>query len=184
MYDETSLIPCRLSFTFKPVYVFLLLVERQLLAIIGDLFGAGTETTTTTLAWAILFMALHQDIQERLHREIIDIIGMTMPPKMEHRQLMPFTEACLLEVQRLGDIVPLGVPHALTADVHFMGYFIPKGTTVMSNLNSVHRDPNLWPDPEAFKPDRFLDENGKVVNREKMIPFSTGTSCRQLELLK
>ncbi|KAK2150699.1 hypothetical protein LSH36_394g01062 [Paralvinella palmiformis] len=58
--------------------------------------------------------------------------------RMHHRLQLPFTEACVLETQRLGDIAPFGVPHAVTEDTEFRGYFIPKDTEVFPNMYSVH----------------------------------------------
>ena len=95
-------------------------------------------------------------------------------PSMKDKASLPFTEACLLEIQRMADIVPLGVPHTVTEDVVLRGYTIPKGTTVMSNLYAVHRDPEVWTEPYKFNPERFLDEDGKVCKVEQLIPFSMG----------
>ena len=92
---------------------------------------------------------------------------------MHHRLNLPFTEACILEIQRLSDIIPLGAPHTVTEDVQFRGYFIPRGTVVLPNMYSVHMDPELWPEPEKFKPGRFLDK-GKKVDKRELIPFSVG----------
>ncbi|KAK2152707.1 hypothetical protein LSH36_321g07104 [Paralvinella palmiformis] len=139
---------------------------------IGDLFGVGTETTTTTLTWAILYMSLNCESQDRCQVELDGVIGEDLVPRMYHRALLPFTEACLLEIQRLGDIVPLGVPHAVTDDVHFRGYFIPKGTMILANMYGLHADPDLWSEPETFNPDRFLSDDGKIVNKEQLMPFS------------
>jgi cytochrome P450 family 2 subfamily U polypeptide 1 len=148
--------------------------ERQLLGITADLFGAGTETTTTTLMWSILYMCLNQQIQNRVHAEIDDVIGPGVVPTTRLRSQMPYTEACISEIQRISDIVPLGVPRGTTIDVNLKGYYIPEGTMVMANMHSVHWDSKLWPEPEKFKPERFLDAAGKIVRREELIPFSIG----------
>ena len=152
---------------------FVFVSERQLIGLCSDLFAAGTETTSTTLAWAIIYMSLNPDIQERVHAEIDNVIGCDVKPTMHHRLQLPYTEAFILETQRLGDLVPLGVPHAVTEDVYFRGYFIPKRTMVMPNMYGVHMNPDVWPEPEKFKPERFLDSNGKIDKKE-LIPFSLG----------
>lgn len=56
----------------------------------------------------------------------------------------------------------------------FSGYTIPKGTVVLPNLWSVHRDPTEWDDPDSFNPTRFLDEAGKLLRKECFIPFGFG----------
>ncbi|KAK2156661.1 hypothetical protein LSH36_208g04096 [Paralvinella palmiformis] len=147
--------------------------EKQLVCLCNDLFSAGTETSSTTLEWAILFMSLNSDTQARVHAEIDDVLGNDALPSMHHRIQLPFTEATILETQRLGNIVPLGVPHAVTEDVYFRDYFIPKGTMIIPNLYSVHIHPELWPEPEKFKPERFLDSDGNIDQKE-LIPFSVG----------
>ena len=154
-------------------HIFLYYSERQLVGLCNDLFGAGTETTSTTLAWAIIYMSSNPDTQARVQAEIDDVIGNEALPSMHHRLQLPFTEATILETQRLGDIVPLGVPHAVTKDVYFRDYFIPKGTMIIPNMYSVHMNPKLWPEPEKFKPGRFLDSEGKIDKKE-LIPFSLG----------
>ena len=98
----------------------------------------------------------------------------TALPSMRDRTRLPYTEAVILEVQRMGDISPLGVPHCLSQDVEFRGYHIPKGTTIMPILYAVHRDPNIWKEPYTFNPDRFLDEEGNINRDERLIPFSMG----------
>lgn len=57
----------------------------------------------------------------------------------------------------------------------FRGYTIPKGTVVLPNLWSVHRDPTVWDDPDTFSPTRFLDKEGKLLRKECFIPFGIGT---------
>jgi len=118
-------------------------------------------------------MSLNPDTQARVHAEIDDVLGNDALPSMHHRIQLPFTEATILETQRLGDVVPLGVPHAVTEDVYFRDYFIPKGTMVIPNMYSVHMNPELWPEPEKFKPERFLDSDGNIDQKE-LIPFSVG----------
>ena len=89
---------------------------------------------------------------------------------------MPYVEATIMEIQRVADIVPLGIPHSVLEDVEFRGYTIPKGTTVMSNLYAVHNDERIWDQPDVFKPSRFLDDDGRVLRREELIPFGIGNS--------
>ena len=75
--------------------------EKQLIQIIGDLFTAGTETTATTLLWGLTYMMRNPEVQEELHKEIDTILGPDQPPSYKDRDQMPYTEACLLEIQVL-----------------------------------------------------------------------------------
>ncbi|XP_033643982.1 cytochrome P450 2J6-like isoform X2 [Asterias rubens] len=140
----------------------------------GDLFGAGTETTSTTLRWALLYMVAFPDIQSRVQKELDEAVGRNRLPRLSDKPELPFTEAVLSEIQRMGSIVPLGVPHKCTEDTILRGYTVPKGSLVIANLWSVHMDPVEWPNPEQFNPERFLDDEGRFHRREKLIPFGIG----------
>lgn len=94
-------------------------------------------------------------------------------PSQDRRQ-MPYVEAAILEAQRFADIAPFSVTHAACEDVELNGLLIPKGSIVIPNIHSVHHDPALWGDPEVFRPERFLDEQGEVVKPEYLIPFFLG----------
>ena len=83
-------------------------------------------------------------------------------------------EATLLEVLRKGDIIPLSVTHSLSRDVTFHGYSIPQDAMIIPHLSSVLQDPEIWGDPENFRPERFIGPDGKLARPEEFIPFSTG----------
>ncbi|XP_069823412.1 cytochrome P450 2D17-like [Dendropsophus ebraccatus] len=143
-----------------------------------DLFSAGSETTSTTLRWGLLYMILYPDVQSKVQEEIDRVIGRERKPTMGDVLQMPYTNAVIHEVQRCGDIAPLGVPHMTHKDMEIKGYIIPKDTTVLTNLSSVLKDQQLWEKPFQFYPKHFLDENGKFIKREAFMPFSAGRrSC-------
>ncbi|XP_008634709.1 cytochrome P450 2D14 [Corvus cornix cornix] len=139
-----------------------------------DLFTAGSETSSTTLRWALLYMLLHPEIQSKVQAEIDKVIGRERPPTMKDQASMPYTNAVIHEVQRYGDIVPVGLPHMTYRDTELQGFFIPKGTTIITNLSSVLKDETLWDKPQEFYPEHFLDANGQFVKPEAFLPFSAG----------
>ncbi|CAI9614431.1 unnamed protein product [Staurois parvus] len=100
--------------------------ETNLFLTTCDLFGAGTETTSTTLRWALIYMLLYQDIQSKVHEEIDRVIGRERKPTMEDLLEMPYTNAVIHEIQRCGDISPLALPHMTYRDMEIQGYFLPK----------------------------------------------------------
>ncbi|KAM9385853.1 cytochrome P450 2J4-like [Pholidichthys leucotaenia] len=140
----------------------------------ADLFLAGTETTATTLLWALVYLINQPDIQEKLQAEIDRVIGLTRQPSMADRPNMPYTDAVIHEIQRMGNIVPLNGDRVATKDTTLGGYAIPKGTTVIPILTSVLFDKNEWETPDTFNPGHFLDAEGKFVKREAFLPFSAG----------
>eukprot|EP00058_Branchiostoma_floridae_P016375 XP_002601863.1 hypothetical protein BRAFLDRAFT_121141 [Branchiostoma floridae] len=151
------------------------LTDTHLRQTISDIFGGGTDTTIFTLRWAILYLAVHPEIQEKVAAELDSVVGRDRLPELSDREATPYTEATILEVMRMGSIAPLSLPHATTVDTTLRGYQIPKGTWVVPNLWALHRDPDTWGDPDVFRPERFLDENGKPVPKPAaLMPFSAG----------
>ncbi|XP_065539024.1 vitamin D 25-hydroxylase isoform X1 [Lathamus discolor] len=148
--------------------------RENLIFSVGELIIAGTETTTNVLRWAVLFMALYPNIQGQVQKEIELVIGPSKMPTLEEKSKMPYTEAVLHEVLRFCNIVPLGIFHATSKDTVVRGYSIPEGTTVITNLYSVHFDEKYWSNPEVFFPERFLDSSGQFVKKDAFIPFSLG----------
>ncbi|XP_015253255.1 PREDICTED: cytochrome P450 2K1-like [Cyprinodon variegatus] len=87
---------------------------------------------------------------------------------------MPYTDAVIQEIQRMGNIIPLNVAHKMTKDTTLDKYSIPKGTLVIPSLHSVLHDESMWETPQSFNPQHFLDKDGKFRRREAFMPFSAG----------
>uniref|UniRef100_A0A8D1B2Z4 Cytochrome P450 family 2 subfamily J member 34 n=1 Tax=Sus scrofa TaxID=9823 RepID=A0A8D1B2Z4_PIG len=147
--------------------------EENLICSTLDLLFAGTDTTLITLRWGLLYMALHPEIQEKVQAEIDRVLGQSQQPSTAARESMPYTNAVIHEVQRMGNIIPLNVPREVAEDTTLAGYHLPKGTMIMTNLTALHRDPTEWATPDTFNPEHFL-ENGKFKKREAFLPFSIG----------
>ncbi|XP_028726129.1 cytochrome P450 2J3-like isoform X1 [Peromyscus leucopus] len=158
--------------------------EENLICSTLDLFFAGTETTSATLRWALLYMSVHQEVQEKVHAEIDRVIGHGRQPGTTDRESMPYTNAVIHEVQRMGNIIPLNAPREVTADSTLAGFHLPKGTMILTNLTALHRDPKEWATPDTFNPEHFL-EHGQFKKRESFLPFSIGKrSCLGEQLAK
>ncbi|XP_011433384.3 cytochrome P450 2B19-like [Magallana gigas] len=149
--------------------------EKQLLQIVMDLLGAGTETSATSMRWFILFMKTHPKVQARMREEIHYVIGHSKYPSMSHKDSMPYSEAVLTETLRLGCVAPLAIPHGLTKELKYGQFRIPDHAVLIPNIYSVLFDPSIFEHPESFIPERFLDDNGKLNGKEKyVVSFSLG----------
>ncbi|XP_022099105.1 cytochrome P450 2U1-like isoform X2 [Acanthaster planci] len=142
---------------------------------IYDLFVAGTDTTTNTLLWLLLYIAAHQDVQEKVQKEISEVVGCDRQPTSEDRVNMPYTNAVLMEILRIRPVTPYGVPHKTHYETEFLGYTIPANTMIFVNHWTIFHDVKYWKDPEKFDPTRFLSSDSKTVKKpEAFIPFSLG----------
>ncbi|XP_047410506.1 cytochrome P450 2C9-like [Sciurus carolinensis] len=151
---------------------------EALVNLVNDLFGAGTETISTTLRYGLLHLLKNPEVTEKVQEEIDRMIGRHCSPCMQDKSSMPYTEAVLHEIQRYIDLIPTILPHAVNCDTKFRNYFIPKETNIITSLTSVLHDSKEFPNPETFDPGHFLDKNGKFKKSDYFLSFSTGKrSC-------
>ncbi|CAK8672407.1 unnamed protein product [Clavelina lepadiformis] len=149
--------------------------EAELMALLRDLFVAGTDTTVTTFRWTIIYLINRPHVQRKIQREIDRVIGPDARPKASHMYEMHYTQAVMQEMFRIRPAGPLGLTHRTTEATKVMGYDIPKNTQVLTNFWAVHHDPKVWGDPEVFRPERFLDDEGKFHKPSNVLTFSLGS---------
>ncbi|XP_077536686.1 cytochrome P450 2U1-like isoform X3 [Haemaphysalis longicornis] len=153
---------------------------RRLVGTINGFLIGGTFTTTAAMQMHMVNFASNQNnIQDRVQKEIDEVIGQERWPTWEDRKSMPFTMACVWEMDRWSTTSVLGAARECSEDVVIDGFFIPRGTVVLPNIWAVHNDPVLWKEPQKFNPGRFLNEDGSILAHkpEYLIPFSTGRRC-------
>ncbi|XP_074057381.1 cytochrome P450 2W1-like isoform X2 [Macrotis lagotis] len=147
--------------------------DANIIASLLDLMMAGTETTATSLQWAVLLMTKYPEVQAKVQEELDQVLGTTRLPEYEDQKVLPYTNAVVHEIQRYIALLP-HVPHSTSVDTHFRGYFFPKGTPVIPLLTSVLLDKTQWKTPNEFNPSHFLDADGNFVKKAAFLPFSIG----------
>ncbi|QRV98130.1 cytochrome P450 family protein [Ceratobasidium sp. AG-Ba] len=123
----------------------------------STLFAGASDTTVSSTLSFIIAMILYPEVQAKAQGEVDSVVGDGRLPDMSDRDRMPYVRNVVREALRWQPVLPLGFPHASTEDDVYRGYFIPKGSIVMSNTWAMTRDQSVYIDPEAFNPDRFLD---------------------------
>lgn len=130
----------------------------------GGMLASESATLTFLLA-----MAQHRDIQERAQAEVDSVCGNKLPT-MADRPNLPYVDAVLSEVLRWVSIAPV-IAREVTEDDHYDNFLIPKGATIMANNYAISRDENIFPEPESFKPARFLDESLTKLRTDILNPM-------------
>ncbi|KAF8191536.1 cytochrome P450 [Mycena galopus ATCC 62051] len=134
------------------------LSEKEIAWLAGTMFGGGAETTAGTLCVFVLAMTLYPSVMRTAQAELDEVVGNERMPAFSDRANLPYIEALTKEVLRWRPVGPLGVARQTTKDDWYNGYFIPKDTLVLSNIWAVHRDPELFPDYDEFRPERYLEQ--------------------------
>ncbi|KAG0697943.1 cytochrome P450 [Suillus ampliporus] len=167
------------------------LSELEMAYLAGTIFVAGSDTTNLAICTVLMAAALFPEEQRKIHEELDAIVGNCRAPAFTDEQSLPRLHAFISEALRWRPLVPMGnyvpsfylmliahlhegVPHRTTTEVVWEKYRIPAGTTVFGNHWSISRDPDVFPDPDAFKPDRWLDTEGRVRDDFKFFVFGFG----------
>lgn len=117
---------------------------------------AGSETTSSALNSLMKYLVAYPDSQRRAHEELDRVIGRDRLPIFADEESLPYMRAIGKEVLRLRPATNMGIPHFTTASVTYKDFFIPAGTVVAVQQYGISLDPVRYPDPHAFKPERYL----------------------------
>ncbi|KAH7854901.1 hypothetical protein Vadar_018882 [Vaccinium darrowii] len=149
--------------------------ERNVTIVILEMFIAGSETTSSTIEWAMTELLRSPNSMRKVKEEINSIIGLKGKVEENNMDKLPYLQAIVKETLRLHPAVPLLVPREAVEDSTYMGYNIPKNTQVLVSAWAIGRDSEFWDDPLSFKPERFLGKNIEYRGQHfELIPFGSG----------
>ncbi|KAI0683655.1 cytochrome P450 [Cerioporus squamosus] len=136
--------------------------EEVAKAAAANAYMAGADTTLSTLQTFFAAMASNPPIQKRAQDALDTMVGPDRLPTLEDKPDLPYITAIVKECLRWRSVVPLSVPHVAVQEDQYEGYCIPAGSVVIANTWAYSRHTKYYPDPETFKPERFLLESGEL----------------------
>jgi cytochrome P450 len=148
------------------------MTDRQLRDEMMTLYVAGHETTAIALTWTWFLLAVHSQAEASLVAEWESVLG-GRAPTAEDLPRLPFTEAVILESMRMYPPAFL-IGREATCELQLGGYRVRKGDTVIISQWVSHRDPRYFPEPESFRPERWIDGLAQRLPRYAYFPFGGG----------
>lgn len=140
-----------------------------------DLFAAGTDTTTSTLEWAMAEIIKQPEIMKKAQAELAEVIGKGKIVEEADVSQLRYLQCIIKETLRIHPPVPFLVPRKVEQDVELCDYIIQKGSQVLVNVWAIGRDSTSWEDPLVFKPERFWSSNVDLRGQNfELIPFGAG----------
>ncbi|KAJ7106251.1 cytochrome P450 [Mycena epipterygia] len=130
--------------------------EEDIKGSAGTMFSAGADTTVSALSTFFLAMLANPEAQRKAQAEIDTVTGGKYLPDFDDEASMPYVSALIKEVLRWKNVTPFAVPHFLAIEDEYRGYRLPAGSVVIGNTWAILHDEVMYPDPYAFKPERFL----------------------------
>uniref|UniRef100_A0A7N0TMR6 Cytochrome P450 n=1 Tax=Kalanchoe fedtschenkoi TaxID=63787 RepID=A0A7N0TMR6_KALFE len=153
--------------------------DPELVTLASEVIIGGTDTSATILQWAMFNLVQHQDIQEKLYKEIVDTVGQNGTIQESDVEKMVYLGAVVRETLRRHPPTHFTLSHAAVTDTELAGYTIPTGVNVEFYTAWLTADPEVWENPGKFLPERFLTGDGVGVDLTgvkgvKMAPFGVG----------
>nr|QQS74306.1 cytochrome P450 dependent monooxygenase [Piper nigrum] len=168
--------------------------ESMIIFRIFEVYLLGVDSTASTTTWALAFLVSNQQAQEKLHNELAQYCASqnNQNIKAEDVGKLSYLLGVVKETMRMKPIAPLAVPHKTLKETMLDGKRVAAGTTVVVNLYAVHYNPKLWPEPEQFRPERFVigasGGNGGGSSEymlQSYLPFGGGMrACAGMEVGK
>ncbi|KAK4366798.1 hypothetical protein RND71_014678 [Anisodus tanguticus] len=158
--------------------------RRHVKAILLDLLVASIDTSATTIDWILTELLRHPNVMKKLHNELEQVVGKNRMVEESDLENLEYLDMVIKESYRLHPVAPLLIPHESIEDCTVDGFHIPKGSRLLINVWTIGRDPDIWVEPEKFKPERFQGSNIDLRGQHfELLPFGSGRrSCPGLQL--
>ncbi|KAL5218526.1 hypothetical protein ABZP36_019210 [Zizania latifolia] len=166
--EEKSMIAVLLTLQKTEPEVY---TEKMITALCANLFGAGTETTSTTTEWAMSLLLNHPETLKKAQAEIDASVSTSRLITADDVPRLGYLQCIVRETLRLYPAAPMLLPHESSSDCKVGGYNVPRGTMLFVNAYAIHRDPAAWEEPERFMPERFEDGKSDAL---LIMPFGLG----------
>ncbi|KAG1731334.1 cytochrome P450 [Suillus paluster] len=150
------------------------LEDNESVFVAGGMFAAGSDTTASAITVMVMAAAVHTDAQARVQEELDNVVGRARLPTFGDQEMLPQVTAFMLESLRWRPVIPGGFAHRATKDVIWNNYLIPAGATVIGNHWAIANDPDVFPEPHKFNPQRWIDETGRVRDDLRSFAFGFG----------
>ncbi|GAD96793.1 cytochrome P450 [Paecilomyces variotii No. 5] len=134
------------------------LCDKEIAGLTTNLIGGGVDTTSSSMISCILTMCVFSEVRRKAHEELDAVIGSERFPGWDDEEKLPYIQALVKETLRWRSVTVLGgIPHAPIQDDIYQEYYIPAGTNITGDLWAIHRNPKNFPDPDVFRPERYLN---------------------------
>lgn len=149
--------------------------DKDVKIMILEIFLAATDTTTSTIEWAMAELLHKPELMNKVRGELDQVVGQNRKVEESDMEGLPYLQAVVKETLRLHPPIPFLIPRRAVKETEFMGYSIPVDTQVLVHAWAIGRDPDVWKDPLSFNPERFLDSNIDFKGHHfQLIPFGAG----------
>ncbi|XP_057826735.2 cytochrome P450 77A1 [Cryptomeria japonica] len=150
--------------------------DAELVTLCSEFLNAGTDTTSTTLQWAMANLVKDEGVQSRLYEEIVNVVGKERAVEEEDVSRMVYLEALVKETLRRHPPGHLVLMHAVTEASTVGGYDVPANAMINFSVREMGNDPRVWENPNEFRPDRFLCDDVDLtgIREIKLMPFGVG----------
>lgn len=151
--------------------------------VLQDMLIASMDTSATSIEWILTELLRHPHVTKKLQKELEQVVGLNRMVEESDLENLNYLDMVIKEALRLHSVAPLLI-HESIEDCVVDGFFVQKGSRVIVNVYAAQRDPNAWPEPDKFLPERFVESNVDLRGHDfQLLPFGSGRrSCPGMQL--